>query len=201
MYQPLKAIRADKGDHMHILMTVNAAWNIWNFRRPLVEALLADGHRITVLAPPDDSVADLERIGCHFRPLDMSVKGLNPVEDLKLQRRLKRIFQEERPEAVLSFTIKNNIFGAWAARSAGVQFVPNVTRLDTAFLSGGLLQTIAEQLYRRAFRKLPVVFFQNEDDRSLFLDRKLVRTNQARLLPGSGIDLIHFAEAELQSSV
>jgi len=74
---------------MHILMTVNAAWNVWNFRRPLVEALLADGHRITVLAPPDDSVADLERIGRHFRPLDMSVKDLNPVEDLKLQRRLK----------------------------------------------------------------------------------------------------------------
>ncbi len=38
---------------MHILMTVNAAWNIWNFRRPLVRDLLAEGHRVTVLAPPD----------------------------------------------------------------------------------------------------------------------------------------------------
>ena len=182
---------------MHILMTVNAAWNIWNFRRPLVEALLADGHSVTVLAPPDDSVADLERIGCRFRALEMNVKGLNPVEDLKLQRTLKRIFKEEQPDAILSFTIKNNIFGAWAARAAGVPFVPNVTGLGTAFLSGGLLQTIAEQLYRRAFGKLPVVFFQNEDDRDLFLDRKLVRKEQARLLPGSGIDLVHFAQAEM----
>ena len=182
---------------MHILMTVNAAWNIWNFRRPLVEPLLADGHSVTVLAPPDDSVADLERIGCRFRALEMNVKGLNPVEDLKLQRTLKRIFKEEQPDAILSFTIKNNIFGAWAARAAGVPFVPNVTGLGTAFLSGGLLQTIAEQLYRRAFGKLPVVFFQNEDDRSLFLDRKLVRKQQARLLPGSGIDLVRFAQAEM----
>ena len=185
---------------MHILMTVNAAWNIWNFRRPLVEALLADGHSVTVLAPPDDSVADLERIGCRFRPLEMNVKGLNPIEDLKLQRRLKRIFREEQPDAILSFTIKNNIFGAWAARSAGVPFVPNVTGLGTAFLSGGLLQTIAEQLYRRAFGKLPVVFFQNEDDRCLFLDRKLVRADQARLLPGSGIDLVRFAQAAMPSA-
>lgn len=182
---------------MHILMTVNAAWNIWNFRRPLVEALSGDGHRITVLAPPDDAVPELERLGCRVRPLEMSVKGLNPIEDLKLQRRFGRIFREERPDAVLSYTIKNNIFGARAATSAGVPFLPNVTGLGTAFLSGKLLQTVTEQLYRRSFAALPVVFFQNEDDRDLFLDRRLVRADQARLLPGSGIDLQRFAPAPM----
>lgn len=174
---------------VHILMTVNAAWNIWNFRRPLVEALAVDGHRVTVLAPPDDAVPELERLGCRVRPLEMSVKGLNPIEDLKLQRRFGRIFREERPDAVLSYTIKNNIFGARAAKPAGVPFLPNVTGLGTAFLSGKLLQTVTEQLYRRSFAALPLVFFQNEDDRDLFLERRLVRAGQARLLSGSGIDL------------
>jgi len=178
---------------VHILMTVNAAWNIWNFRRPLVEALMSDGHRITVLAPPDDAVPELERLGCRVRPLDMSVKGLNPIEDLKLQRRFGRIFREERPDAVLSYTIKNNIFGARAAKLTNIPFVPNVTGLGTAFLSGKLLQTFTEQLYRRSFAALPMVFFQNDDDRDLFLDRRLVRADQARLLPGSGIDLQRFA--------
>jgi len=182
---------------MHILMTVNAAWNIWNFRRPLVEALAADDHRITVLAPPDDAVPELERLGCRVQPLEMSVKGLNPLEDLKLQRRFGRIFREERPDAVLSYTIKNNIFGARAAKLAGVPFIPNVTGLGTAFLSGKLLQTVTEQLYRRSFSALPVVFFQNEDDRDLFLDRRLVKAPQARLLPGSGIDLERFAPAAM----
>lgn len=180
---------------MHILMTVNAAWNIWNFRRPLVEALTGDGHQITVLAPPDDAVPELEQLGCRVRPLAMSVKGLNPLADLKLQRRFGRIFREERPDAVLSYTIKNNIFGARAAKPANVPFLPNVTGLGTAFLSGRLLQTVTEQLYRRSFSALPVVFFQNEDDRDLFLDRRLVRAEQARLLPGSGIDLRQFAPA------
>lgn len=182
---------------MHILLTVNAAWNIWNFRRPLVEALASDGHRITVLAPPDDAVAELERLGCLVRPLEMSVKGLNPLEDLKLQRRFGRIFRDDRPDAVLSYTIKNNIFGARAARSVGVPFLPNVTGLGTAFLSGKLLQTVTEQLYWRSFANLPVVFFQNEDDRDLFLDRRLLRPVQARLLPGSGIDLFRFAPASM----
>lgn len=182
---------------MHILMTVNAAWNIWNFRRPLVEALSGDGHRITVLAPPDDAVPDLVRLGCRVRPLEMSVKGLNPIEDLKLQLRFGQIFREELPDAVLSYTIKNNIFGARAAKSANVPFVPNVTGLGTAFLSGKLLQTVTEQLYRRSFAALPVVFFQNEDDRDLFLGRRLVGADQARLLPGSGIDLQRFTPAPM----
>ena len=177
---------------MNILITVNAAWNAWHFRRPLVEALLADGHGVTVLAPPDDSVAALEAAGCRFLPLEMSVKGLNPLADLGLMRRFQAIFRRERPDAVLGFTIKNNIFGAIAARRAGVAFLPNVTGLGTAFLSGGMLKLVAEGLYRRAFAGLPVVFFQNEDDRALFLDRGLVAPGQDRVLPGSGINLDHF---------
>lgn len=178
---------------MHVMMTVNAAWNILNFRRPLIEALAVDGHQITVLAPVDDAVPDLERLGCRVIPLEMSVKGLNPVEDLRLQRRFARVFREEKPDAVLSFTIKNNVFGATAAKSAKVPFLPNVTGLGTAFLSGKALQLVTERLYRWSFAGLPVVFFQNEDDRDLFVDRRLVTDKQAWRLPGSGIDLEHFA--------
>ena len=180
---------------MHILITVNAAWNVWNFRRPVVDALITDGHRVTVLAPADDSVADLKSIGCSFLPLDMNVKGLNPLEGLKLVQQFKRVFRHERPDVVLSYTIKNNIFGAMAAKACKTPFVPNVTGLGTAFLSGGLLQTVAEGLYRKAFGPLTCVFFQNADDRDLFLARRLVKDEHAHLLPGSGIDLARFAAA------
>ncbi len=182
---------------MKILLTVNAAWNIWNFRRPLVAALLAEGHSVTVLAPEDDAVPSLQEMGCHFVPLTMDAKGLNPLEGVRLIQRFKQQFRVLQPDVVLSYTIKNNIFGAMAARAVGVPFVPNVTGLGTAFLSGGLLQAVAEGLYRHAFKRLPVVFFQNADDRDLFAQRRLVRAEQARLLPGSGIDLQRFAAAEM----
>lgn len=184
---------------MHVLITVNATWNIWNFRRSLVASLIHEGHRVTVLAPPDARVADLEAAGCRVLPLKMDVRGLNPMADVALLRRFRAIFRRERPDVVLGFTIKNNIFGAMAARSAGVPFVPNVTGLGTAFLSGGMLQRVAEMLYRQAFRKVAVVFFQNDEDRTLFLRRGLVRAGQARLLPGSGIDLAHFAAAPMRA--
>jgi glycosyltransferase involved in cell wall biosynthesis len=184
-----------ESEAIHVLMTVNAAWNIWNFRKPLVEALLADGHRVTVLAPPDEGSTQLAALGCTVRPLKMRVDGLNPLEDMQLARRFARAFRAEAPDIVLSYTIKNNIFGAGAARAAGVPFVPNVTGLGTAFLSGRLLEAVSVQLYRRAFASLPCVFFQNADDRDLFVRHRIVRESQTRLLPGSGIDLVRFAPA------
>lgn len=184
---------------MKILLSVNAAWNIWNFRRPLIEALLSDGHRVVILAPKDDAAPKLEAMGCSVHHLEMNVKGLNPLQDGRLILRFRKHFREMEPDAVLSFTIKNNIFGAIAAKSLRIPFIPNVTGLGTAFLSGAVLERAATALYKAAFRKLPVVFFQNEDDRTLFLDRKLVTTAQARCVPGSGIDLDRFAAAALPS--
>ena len=176
-------------------MTVNAAWNIANFRMPLVQALLDDGHRITVLAPADDAVPQLIDAGCEFVDLAMDKKGLNPLRDAGLVLAFRKHFKALKPDIVLSFTIKNNIFGAVAAQSLGARFLPNVTGLGTAFLSGGLLLHVARALYVGAFRKLPVVFFQNHDDRDLFVEKKLVTAGQARLLPGSGIDLAAFSPA------
>lgn len=178
------------------MITVNAAWNVWNFRTPIVHALQRDGHDVTVLAPPDDSVQSLQSKGCRYIPLEMSVTGMNPLQDIALMRRMRAIFRNEQPDVILSYTIKNNIFGAIAARSEGIPFIPNVTGLGTAFLSGGILQGIAQALYRYAFAQLPVVFFQNEDDRHLFTSRGLVREAQARVLPGSGIDLARFSSAD-----
>lgn len=178
---------------MRLTITANAAWNIWNFRRQLVESLLGDRHRITVFAAPDETVPELEKIGCDFRPLEISARGLSPVQGLRLTRLFREEFKADRPDAVLSYTIKNNIFGARAARAERVPFLPNVTGLGTAFLSGPPLRFVAELLYREAFMGIPVIFFQNADDQNLFIDRKLVRADQARLLPGSGVDLDHFS--------
>ncbi|MBK1634196.1 glycosyltransferase family 4 protein [Rhodovulum adriaticum] len=182
---------------LHLMITVNAAWNLVNFRRGLIAALLADGHRVTVLAPPDEATATLSAMGCRVVPLRMDRKGLSPLRDAGLMLRFWRHMGRERPDAVLSYTIKNNIFGALAARLRGIPFVPNVTGLGTAFLSGRALQRLVETLYRTAFAGVPVVFFQNGDDRALFLDRNLLRSEQARLLPGSGIDTGRFAPAPL----
>jgi len=180
---------------MRIFLTVNLAWNIVNFRMGIVRALLDAGHDVSVLAPGDG--AGLAAVGVRHIPLEMDAKGLNPLSGVALTAQMTRYFRAERPDVVLSWTIKNNIFGAMAARRAGVPFIPNVSGLGTAFLSGGALQFVAQTLYRRAFRPLETVFFQNAEDRDLFTERRLVQAKQAQLLPGSGIDLTRFSSAPM----
>jgi glycosyltransferase involved in cell wall biosynthesis len=164
--------------------------------RYLVAALLAKGHQVTVLAPADGSQKFLQKMGAEFTALRMDVGGINPLRDLRLLWRFNKVLACQRPDVVLGFTIKNNLYGAMAAKWLGIPFIPNVTGLGTAFLSGGVLQMIAENLYRAAFKSLPVVFFQNEDDAQLFVRRNLVRRAQAHVIPGSGIDLKRFAIAD-----
>jgi glycosyltransferase involved in cell wall biosynthesis len=178
---------------MHVLITVNKTWNILNYRREIVEAFIQDGHSVTVLVPCDEYVTKLERLGCKVVHLEMDVSGLSPYKDIKLIGKMKRIFLAEKPDLIFSYTIKNNIFGALAAHALDIPFIPNVTGLGTAFLSGGLLKFISEWLYGLSFRHLKTIFFQNEDDMSLFIKKKIVTIQQAKLLPGSGINLEHFS--------
>lgn len=180
---------------LHVLMTANAAWNILHFRMPVVRDLIASGHRLTVLAPFDAAVPELRAAGCTVLPLAMSVKGISPWQDLALLRQYRRVFKAQRPDLILGYTIKPNIYGAMVATALGLPFLPNVSGLGTGFLSGGGLQWVAERLYRHAFAALPIVFFQNDEDSAFFCQRGLIRAEQARVLPGSGIDLAHFAAA------
>ena len=186
---------------MRICITVNAAWNIWNFRRPLVETLLREGHSIHILAPRDAEACKLVEIGCHFHHLDMDRKGLNPLGGLSLVRSYGQAFDSIGPDIVLGFTIKNNLFGIMAARKRAIPFIPNVTGLGTAFLGGVLLRRISIALYRNAFRDCPVVFFQNRDDFEMFQSLGIVSQGQGRVIPGSGIDLSHFLPTPLPTGI
>lgn len=125
-------------------------------------------------------------------PIKINRSGLNPLADLKLLADYRRLLKPIRPAAFLGYTIKPNVYGSLAAASLGIPAIPNVSGLGTAFIRNGLLQQIVTRLYRVAFRRAPVVFFQNDEDRQLFTDRRIVRPDQPRVLPGSGVGLDWF---------
>jgi glycosyltransferase involved in cell wall biosynthesis len=121
------------------------------------------------------------------------------VNDIKLLTSYYRLFRQFEPDIFLGYTAKPNIYGSIAARLIGATTIPNISGLGTAFMREGPLSWLVSQLYRLAFRRSPVVFFQNADDRDLFLSRRIVRPDQPRLLPGSGVDLDHFSPAPASS--
>ncbi len=180
---------------MRIAIVINTSWNIFNFRMSLVRALQAEGHVVLAIAPPDDYSARLVEAGCRFIALPMANKGTRPDQDFGLMRRLTKIYRREKPDVVLHYTIKPNIYGTLAARQAGVPSINNVSGLGTVFIVRSFVSRIALALYRLAFRYPATVFFQNPDDRDLFLEHKLLKPAIAGLLPGSGVDTARFRPA------
>jgi glycosyltransferase involved in cell wall biosynthesis len=178
-----------------ILVSANSVWNIVNFRGGLLRALSARGVHSVVAAPRDRQADAQSGMGTDVRDMPMQRSGLNPLADAILMLRYVALMRSAKPSAFLSFTIKPNIYGALAARLIGVPSIPNVSGLGTAFIRGGLFGRFVERLYRIAFRSAHVIFFQNPDDRDLFLSRRIVAPDKVRLLPGSGIDTERFRPA------
>lgn len=177
---------------MKIVICINTAWNILNFRRGLIASLIEDGHDIVAVAPRDAFVPDLVSLGCRFVDMPMPNGGTNPLEDLRLLSRLKELFRNERPDVLLSYTAKPNIYGSLAARSLGIPVINNVAGLGAVFISKSLVTLVVKLLYRLALRRSACVFFQNGTDRELFVSERLVEAERTALIPGSGIDLKRF---------
>lgn len=182
---------------MHILLTGNTAFKLANFRAGLMRDLLADGHQLSALVPKDSYFDALEKMGVRVIDLEMDRRGTSVFRELRLLIRFWQAFRSMKPDLVLGYTIKNNIYGALAARVLGIPFIPNVTGLGTAFESSGLLNRTVIQLYRTAFKRVPKVFFQNTHDRDLFDNALIIRKDKTALLPGSGVDLDEFGLSPL----
>ena len=177
---------------MKVAIVLNTSWNIYNFRLNFVKALIAQGHSVHTIAPHDKYSRFLEEAGCTHHNVRMDSRGANPIKDTALIFELFFIYRRLKPDVILHYTIKPNIYGTFAASLLGIPVVNNVCGLGTIFLKDNLVSSFAIFLYKLAFRFPKKVFFQNSDDRDLFVKRKLIDKDICDLLPGSGIDLARF---------
>jgi glycosyltransferase involved in cell wall biosynthesis len=182
---------------MKVMIVLNSAWNLLNFRAGLIKALVADGHTVVLAAPIDEYVPALQSLGARFVHLPMSTHGTNPLFDLVLLGRFVRELRRERPDVLMAYTAKPNIYGSMAAHVMGIPVVNNIAGLGSAFIKGGLLALVLTTLYRFALTRSKRVFFQNPDDFRQFVEMGLVRAAQCAVLPGSGVDLQRFQPVPL----
>jgi len=181
---------------MKLAIVLNTSWNIYNFRMNFVKTLLDKGYEIHTIAPHDPYTHFLEEAGCIHHDVTMDSRGVNPIKDTALFFELYGIYRKVRPDVILHFTIKPNVYGTLAASILSIPTINNVCGLGTVFLKKNLVSYIAMALYKVAFLFPKKVFFQNSDDLHLFLDKKLIPKQTADLIPGSGIDLSRFQPME-----
>ena len=180
-----------------VLIVLNSAWNLLNFRSGLIKELIEKGHEVVLAAPQDEHVPALKALGASFVNLPMRAHGINPFADLKLLWNMVFLLKAIKPTVLLAYTVKPNIYGGLAGRIVSIPVINNIAGLGSVFIKGGWVASVLTKLYRLALARSFCVFFQNPDDRLQFIEKGLVRVEKTNLVPGSGINLNQFQVAPL----
>jgi glycosyltransferase involved in cell wall biosynthesis len=199
---------SSRNQPLHVLVLGVEPQSLINFRKDLIDELNAGGYRITVAAhePSAAQRAVLEALGTDVRTASFSRTGMNPFRDMVTLASLIGLFRKIRPDVVIAYTVKPVIYGALAARIAGVEhFCAMITGLGYSFVAGsGVKRRIARRsatlLYKIALKRCSTIIFQNPDDCTTFANLGLLKgAGTVGIVNGSGVDLQHFQQWPLPS--
>lgn len=174
-----------------LLILANSDSAIFKFRSELIE-VLSTNYRIGIGVPFGQYMELIKNDKYEFFNIPINRHGLNPLEDYKLIKRYKKLIKDFKPDVILLYTIKPNLYGSIAAKEYHIPCLCNITGLGSALENKGLLQKFLIQMYRYAMRKEHTIFFQNAHGKEFFIDHRIGKKSQYYLLPGSGVNLDRF---------
>lgn len=170
-----------------ILILTNHSYMLYRFRTELIQALMRD-HEVVLSMPFVGHEEDFRAMGLRCIETEIDRRGINPKRDLKLFAFYRKLLKEEKPDMVITYSIKPNIYGGWACMLAGIPYCANVQGLGTAFQKKGLAQ-IVTVMYKTALMKARTVFFENQGNANEFLNRHIIPAKKVTVLNGAGINL------------
>ena len=170
-----------------VLILINSSGGLYDFRNELLVGLL-DKHRVVISVPDDTKVRELEEEGCEIITTPINRRGVNPREDGKLFLSYYRLFKQIKPDLVITYTIKPNIYGGFACRLLRIPYIATITGLGGAFERKGLFLKMIVAMYRAGLRKAECIFFQNKENMGIFAGYH-IKGKKARLVNGSGVNL------------
>lgn len=174
---------------MKIAMIANSSSGLYEFRRDLILRMIDEGNEVIALTPCEERTEQLKETGIKLIDIPVDRRGMNPVHDLSLFNTYKKLIKAEKPDLVATYTIKPNIYGGAVCRLKKIPYAVNITGLGTAFQRDGFLRKMVTAMYKFALKKAKVVFFENAANMQLFIDEKIIRREQAKLLNGAGVNL------------
>lgn len=179
-----------------IAICINTSWNIYNFRLGLINALRESGYHIIIIAPFDKYTTELQKMGFEYHDIKLKRQSKNPIDDLILTYKYHKIFNKIKPDIILNYTIKPNIYSTIAANMLGISTINNIAGLGSIFVNENMITKIVKILYKYSQKKAQKIFFQNKDDYTLFINKNIVDGNKCDILPGSGINTNEFTSTE-----
>lgn len=192
---------------MKIVLFANTDWYLYNFRLSTALQLKSQGIDVVMVSPSGDFHERFRSHGIGWRELPMDRGSLNPVSEIGVLKRLVALLREERPDLLHSFTLKCAVYGALAARLAGVPAVVNaVTGLGYVFssdrLKARMLRPVVSMLMRSTLGQgHSRIILQNGDDAAAFETMRLAPSRNIRLIRSSGVNTSRFVPVSRVSSV
>lgn len=183
---------------MKILILSNHYLTLRVFRKDLIHEL-SKNHEVVISLPEDEQeyMDELRSFGARLvYEKNMDRRAINPIEDLKLISSYKKLLKTEKPDKVITYTIKCNIYGAWACKSQNIPCYCNITGLGSAFYNGGMVKTITSKMYKYMMNKAEVVFLENKGNEKTLLDMKIFKPEKTHVLNGAGVNLERFSFTE-----
>lgn len=171
-----------------LVLSVHTPSLFW-FRMNMMQTFLENGHSVVAVgSEPEDAWAEkFEAKGIEYRQIPVSRNGMNPLEDLKTQRAMEMLFREIRPDKIFAYHAKAIVYGAVAAKKCGIsEFYALVAGLGSIFRGSGIKNSLVRSVltvqYKIACNFSRAVLFQNEDDRSEFVNRGIVNREKTRII-------------------
>ena len=175
-----------------VLILVNHDTAISYLRMELVTRLLNEGHTVAIACPRGEHIDEFMDMGCEYYELTFKRHGINPFHEFSLLLDYYKLLGRLKPDAVLSFSIKPNIYGGIACAMRNIPCFSNVTGLGITIQRKHIVSFITKPLYKLGLSKVKTVFVQNTENLAFLQKRKMVSDNY-RLLPGSGVNLERFS--------
>ena len=175
---------------MKYLIVTNHSYMFWQFRRELVKELLKKGE-VLLATPYVGHEKDFMDLGCRCIETKMERRGTNPFQEISLFRTYLRLLKREKPDLVITYSIKPNIYVGLLCRLMRIPYCANVQGLGTAFQSRKMASLVS-LLYRISLSRARRVFFENKANATLFVRRKILPARKITLLTGAGVNLEYF---------
>lgn len=176
-----------------ILILTNNDVGLYKFRKEIIQALIERGDEVYISLPYGKLVEPLKEMGCKFIDTPVDRRGINPITDFKLLLEYMRIVKRVKPDLILTYTIKPNIYGGLISKINKVSYIVNITGLGTAFQGDGILKKVIVAFYRVALGKVKNVFFENEGNRQVFIDNCIITEETAVVMNGAGVNLEEYS--------
>ena len=182
----------------NLYIIVNQDWFFLSHRLPIGIAAKEVGFDVTVVSEDTGVSHKIREAGLKTINLPINKTGTNLKEEFKTFLFLLRLFKKVKPDIVHLVGLKTILWGGLACKIAGIKSVVSaVCGLGVLFNeknSQSLMSKSILKVFRFIHRDKDVhVIFQNNDDKALFINNKIIKEEQCAFTNGSGIDLSKYS--------